>query len=39
MEGHRIRVIGDAFAPRRLANALTEAHAAARAIGTPKSTW
>ena len=39
MEGHRVRVIGDAFAPRRLANALTEAHAAARAIGTPKSTW
>ena len=39
MEGHRIRVVGDAFAPRRLANALTEAHAAARAIGTPKSTW
>ena len=30
---HQIDVVGDAFAPRRLAQALTEAHAAARAIG------
>jgi 2,4-dienoyl-CoA reductase-like NADH-dependent reductase (Old Yellow Enzyme family) len=31
--GHQIDLVGDAFAPRRLAHALTEAHAAARAIG------
>jgi 2,4-dienoyl-CoA reductase (NADPH2) len=31
---HRIKVVGDAVSPRRLANALTEAHAAARAIGS-----
>ena len=34
LERTRIRVIGDAFAPRRLANALVEAHTAARAIGS-----
>lgn len=34
LEATRIRVIGDAFAPRRLANALVEAHTAARAIGS-----
>jgi hypothetical protein len=32
----RTHVVGDAFSPRRLANALTEAHRAARAIGTAK---
>jgi hypothetical protein len=32
--GHQIDLVGDAFAPRRLANALAEAHAAARAIGS-----
>jgi pyruvate/2-oxoglutarate dehydrogenase complex dihydrolipoamide dehydrogenase (E3) component len=32
----RMHVVGDAFAPRRLANALTEAHRAARAIGSAK---
>jgi 2,4-dienoyl-CoA reductase-like NADH-dependent reductase (Old Yellow Enzyme family) len=36
IEPHRIHVVGDAFAPRRLANALTEAHTAARAIGSRK---
>ena len=35
MDKHRIHLVGDAFAPRRLANALTEAHAAARRIGSP----
>ena len=30
-----IHLIGDAFAPRRLANALTEAHTVARKIGSP----
>ena len=34
LEQSQIRVIGDAFAPRRLANALVEAHTAARAIGS-----
>ena len=34
LEASQIRVIGDAFAPRRLANALVEAHTAARAIGS-----
>ncbi len=34
LEKPQIRVIGDAFAPRRLANALVEAHTAARAIGS-----
>ncbi|HEX4892293.1 MAG TPA: FAD-dependent oxidoreductase [Hyphomicrobiaceae bacterium] len=34
LEATRLRVVGDAFQPRRLANALVEAHAAARAIGT-----
>ncbi|MGI9425329.1 MAG: FAD-dependent oxidoreductase [Hyphomicrobiaceae bacterium] len=34
MEKHRIHVVGDAFAPRRLFHALTEAHAAARSIGS-----
>ena len=32
---HRIHLIGDAFAPRRLAHALSEAHATARSIGSP----
>ncbi|MEZ5849268.1 MAG: FAD-dependent oxidoreductase [Hyphomicrobiaceae bacterium] len=31
---HQVQVVGDAVSPRRLANALTEAHAAARAIGS-----
>ncbi len=35
IEKHRIHLVGDAFAPRRLAHALTEAHAAARGIGSP----
>ncbi len=35
MPKHRIHLIGDAFAPRRLSHALTEAHAAARNIGSP----
>ncbi len=35
LDKHRIHLVGDAFAPRRLANALTEAHAAARRIGSP----
>jgi 2,4-dienoyl-CoA reductase (NADPH2) len=34
LERARIRVVGDAFQPRRLANALVEGHAAARAIGS-----
>ncbi len=34
LEGHQINIVGDAFAPRRLANALVEAHTAARAIGS-----
>ncbi len=34
IEGQRIRVVGDAFSPRRLMHALSEAHAAARAIGS-----
>jgi hypothetical protein len=34
LEGNQLRIVGDAFQPRRLANALTEAHAAARAIGS-----
>ncbi len=33
-EKHQIHVVGDAFSPRRLANALVEAHAAARTIGS-----
>ncbi|MGE0699075.1 MAG: FAD-dependent oxidoreductase [Hyphomicrobiaceae bacterium] len=33
-EASRLRVVGDAFQPRRLANALVEAHSAARAIGS-----
>lgn len=32
----RLHVVGDAFAPRRLANALTEAHRVARGIGSPR---
>ena len=32
----RMHVVGDAFAPRRLANALTEAHRVARNIGSPR---
>jgi 2,4-dienoyl-CoA reductase-like NADH-dependent reductase (Old Yellow Enzyme family) len=32
----RIHVVGDAFSPRRLANALTEAHRIGREIGSPK---
>jgi hypothetical protein len=32
----RMHVVGDAFSPRRLANALTEAHRVGRAIGSPK---
>jgi hypothetical protein len=35
VEKMRIRVVGDAFSPRRLPQALVEAHAAARAIGSP----
>lgn len=35
IEKHRIHLVGDAFAPRRLAHALSEAHGAARNIGTP----
>ncbi len=35
VDKHRIHLVGDAFAPRRLAHALTEAHAAARSIGSP----
>ncbi len=35
IEKHRIHLIGDAFAPRRLAHALTEAHTVARQIGSP----
>ena len=31
----RLHLIGDAFAPRRLTHALTEAHTVARAIGSP----
>lgn len=34
LEKTQIRVVGDAFAPRRIANALVEAHTAARAIGS-----
>ncbi|MFM9938595.1 MAG: FAD-dependent oxidoreductase [Hyphomicrobiaceae bacterium] len=34
IEGHRIRIVGDAVSPRRLAHAVSEAHAAARAIGS-----
>ncbi len=33
-EKSRIRVVGDAFQPRRIANALVEAHTAARSIGS-----
>ena len=32
---HRLHLIGDAFQPRRLSHALTEAHTIARAIGSP----
>ena len=32
----RMHVVGDAFAPRRLANALTEAHRVGRNIGSPR---
>lgn len=32
----RMHVVGDAFSPRRLANALTEAHRVGREIGSPK---
>ena len=35
IEKSRLRTIGDAFSPRRLPQALTEAHAAARAVGSP----
>jgi len=35
VEKIRIHIVGDAFSPRRLPQALVEAHAAARAIGTP----
>ncbi|HVY42829.1 MAG TPA: FAD-dependent oxidoreductase [Hyphomicrobiaceae bacterium] len=35
LEKSRLRVVGDAFSPRRLAQALVEAHVAARAIGSP----
>ncbi|MEM9358365.1 MAG: FAD-dependent oxidoreductase [Pseudomonadota bacterium] len=35
IQKHRIHLIGDAFAPRRLAHALTEAHTVARQIGSP----
>jgi 2,4-dienoyl-CoA reductase-like NADH-dependent reductase (Old Yellow Enzyme family) len=35
VEKIRIRTVGDAFSPRRLPQALVEAHAAARAIGSP----
>ncbi len=34
LEKSRIRVVGDAFQPRRIANALVEAHTAARSIGS-----
>ena len=34
VEKHRVHIVGDAFAPRRLAHALTEAHTAARKIGS-----
>jgi NADPH-dependent 2,4-dienoyl-CoA reductase/sulfur reductase-like enzyme len=34
----RLHVVGDAFSPRRLAHALTEAHAAARAIASSPGT-
>ena len=33
-ERRQVRVVGDAFQPRRIANALVEAHTAARAIGS-----
>ncbi|MEM7750867.1 MAG: FAD-dependent oxidoreductase, partial [Pseudomonadota bacterium] len=35
IQKHRIHLIGDAFAPRRLSHALTEAHTVARQIGSP----
>ncbi len=35
-DARRIHLIGDAFAPRRLANALTEAHTIGRGIGSPR---
>ena len=35
IQKHRIHLIGDAFAPRRLAHALTEAHTIGRQIGSP----
>lgn len=35
IEKHRLHLVGDAFAPRRLVHALTEAHDAARRIGSP----
>jgi 2,4-dienoyl-CoA reductase-like NADH-dependent reductase (Old Yellow Enzyme family)/pyruvate/2-oxoglutarate dehydrogenase complex dihydrolipoamide dehydrogenase (E3) component len=35
VEKSRIKTVGDAYSPRRLPQALTEAHAAARAIGSP----
>ena len=34
LEKQQIHVVGDAFAPRRLANALVEAHTVARNIGS-----
>jgi 2,4-dienoyl-CoA reductase-like NADH-dependent reductase (Old Yellow Enzyme family) len=34
-EKARLRIVGDAYAPRRLHQALVEAHSAARAIGSP----
>ena len=35
IQKHRIHLIGDAFAPRRLSHALAEAHTVARQIGSP----
>jgi len=35
LEKTRLRIVGDAYSPRRLQQALVEAHSAARAIGSP----
>jgi hypothetical protein len=37
-ERTRLRIVGDAYSPRRLHQALAEAHSAARAIGSPAPT-
>ena len=37
VEDHRLHLVGDSFAPRRLIHALTEAHNVARSIGSARN--